>query len=210
MCNNTKEKIFMKKLYFIALMCMFTLGCAAHNNDAANHDKTEKAVQVSQKTLKGSWVADAKKFVGAEDQKNIQEASMIFNFDGEALSIVIEMDMHFAEESVQMSIDMGIRMSCIGKYTLADRVITPNSFVTAPKVEVTKFNLNCSDEVRNALNEAGMNEDKLKSMLLDGMKKGGLDSMSQTFESEIIVVSMTNSSMVLKDCKENFLIFKRR
>lgn len=165
---------------------------------------TATAKPQSAPSILGTWVTDALQFLGADEESEMQFTKGNVYFTYAAGNVLhTRMQIEGKMELEGMSMEIGVDVRCDGSYKKSGNDVTIESAPSATaKVELTKFNLKLSDEMKAGLSALGMTEASITKMVKDESSKSMQnisdfkEAMSE-IEGTFTIKSLTATTMAV-------------
>lgn len=176
---------------------------------------TATAKPQSAPSILGTWVTDVLQFLGADEENEMDftKGNVYFTYAaGNVLHIRMQIEGKMEQEG--MSMEMGVDVRSDGSYKKSGNDITIESDPATVKVELTKFNLKLSDEMKAGLSALGMTEASITKMVKDESTKNMQnisdfkEAMSE-IEGTFTIKSLTATTMAVTDETGKTLTFTR-
>lgn len=156
----------------------------------------------------GTWVTDGAQFMDEDDQARFQKAEFVFAFTKSAVSCTMIFEGTFTESNVPMT--LGVEVSGNGYYKKRGKLLDISFEDATVACKVNKFGLNVDNETKAKLNEAGLDENMLKSLFEAELKKNDWAESFESIKGKLVISQLTSTTLVLTDEKGKTLTFTRR
>lgn len=188
-----------KKMLQMLIVCVMMMVGGVFNTADAQH-RTNTTRSRATTSIIGTWVTDGMKLMGtAEEGMEFKKAKIYFTFSQDSSAkFKMQVEGNVSDDNVKL--EMGVELSMPGVYKKSGNELTVNFDKSSKTIKVTKFNIICSPEVKEALKAAGYSEEALKKEFAEQMKSN-LD-FNDIFGNATIQ-SLTGNTMILSDGKNS-------